>query len=110
MPSQQRPRSMMDDARDGFNLVNILASVHSMAILPFTRTGMGVWGMGADGFWSMMLIFVYGCMMNSPAMLFCYLPAWFVMAVRHKLFPDRRQHPRYQGYPWIFENIKNEYL
>ena len=100
----------MDDARDGFNIAGFALTAHAMTILPFTRTGMGIRGLGAYGFWAMVMIFFYALLMGSPAMLL-YLALWLVMAVRHRLFPDRRQHSAYQGYPWLFGwMVKDEYI
>jgi hypothetical protein len=82
-----------------------------MTLLVFTRSGMGVWGVGYYGVWSLVLILFYGLMMNSAAMIFIYLPAWLLLAIRQKIFPDRIQHSRYTGFPWAFDGIiANEYL
>jgi hypothetical protein len=103
-------RTMTDDARDGFNMAAFLLNSHAMTILNFTRTGMGVRGGERLNAAAAAMILVYGCMTNSPVMLLVYFPAWLLMVVRQRLFPDRRQHSRYQGWPWLVGwLVKDEY-
>jgi hypothetical protein len=104
---QQRPRSMLDDARDGFNLATDFMNVFNLTIVVFTRAGFGVWGVGSYGLWAMALIFAYADVMNSAAML-VYLALWLFMAIIQKLFADRSQHSHYRGSPWMFDGITDD--
>jgi hypothetical protein len=104
MPRQQQQQesSMLIDMRTSFNLLNFLADAHTASIRPFTRSGMGTRGIGAPGFWAMLLILAYAGFANAPEMIL-YFWAWLAMVVYRRITADRRQHTDFQGWVWMFD-------
>jgi hypothetical protein len=102
MPKPQQPPSMLIDMRTSFNLLNFVADVHTAAIRPFTRSGMGTRGLGAAGIWAGGLLLVYAGAANAPEML-RYAWVWLALVVYRRLTADRRQHSQFQGIVWMFD-------
>ena len=87
-----------------------LATVVNGCFTPIIRSGFGThafaWYVG-----SLILMIFYGGAAHCPEMQI-YIGVWFMFVIMRRLKPDKRQHSRYQGYPWLMHLIpfvRNEY-
>jgi hypothetical protein len=105
---QQQTPSILLDMRTGFNLAMFAADVHTACIRPITRSGMGTRGMGAPGFWAMLLIPTYAAAADAPEMI-RYFWVWLALVVYRRIRADKRQHTQFQGWVWPLDwCVKNE--
>jgi hypothetical protein len=100
-PQQKQQQSFLVDMRASFNIVNFLADIHTAAIRPWTRSGMGTRGMGAAGLFAGVLILGYAGFAEAPEMI-TYFWAWLAMVVYRRITADKREHTHYQGRVWLF--------
>jgi hypothetical protein len=98
---QQQQSSMLMDMRTSFNIVTLIADVHTACIRPLTRSHQGPHALGWPGFWAMLAIPLYAGLADAPGML-TYWYFWTAMVAYRRLTADRRQHTEYQGRPWMF--------
>jgi len=90
------------------NILYSLAAVVNGCFTPFLRSGFGSRAFGAYPF-SLLLMVVYGGFANCQEMSL-YIPAWLMFVIMRQMKTDKRQHSRYQGYPWLCRIItRNEY-
>ena len=106
MNSSKDDKSGGINPKDSFDLLYLLASVHSICITPFLRVGYGSEGIGIRGLIGLFYIVTIGAFKNSSGMLI-YMFAWLGMLVFQrcitgwKFFNGKRTHSQYDGYPWV---------
>ena len=98
---QQEPFS----AKQGFNIVRMVAAAHATSISMFTHTGMDLQALTARGGMAAVLLFVVAAFSEQPVMLF-YLFAFLAAMVFQRiktaglLRAGGRIHSQYTGWPW----------
>jgi hypothetical protein len=107
MPREQ-PEIKETKPQDVVNIVFTVASVHAACITPIIRSRFGrraFAGYPAAGLW----MFFYAGFARCP-LLAWYLIPWMLLIVLRRLTSDPNQLSRYQGYPWVFGWMTNEYV
>jgi hypothetical protein len=107
MPGQQPDGSFPIGTRQTFQYSHFFADAYVMCFLPFLRYGMGKRGIGAAGFFALIIMLLYAGTTGSDDMLM-YIKAWFIFAVYRRLRYDKRQHTNFPGWPlltdWIIKS------
>ena len=108
------PRQPQDNAawnarpQDIANILYGIASIVNGCFTPFLRSGFGSRGFAAHPISLIFMVF-YGAAARCPEMSL-WIPAWLVMVILRQLRTDKRQHSRYQGYPWLCRLVtRNEF-
>ncbi len=90
------------------NLLYSLCAVINGAFTPFIRSRFGSMGFASHPI-SLLLMVFYGAAAPCPEMSL-YIPVWLMFVILRRFKPDRNQHSRYQGYPWLCRIFtRNEY-
>ena len=100
MPGEQPPNGFPIGARQSFNYLHFFVDAYAMCFFPFIRYGMGKRGIGAAGFFALIIMLLYAGSTGSDDMLL-YIKAWCIFAVYRRLRHDRQQHTNYPGWPLL---------
>jgi hypothetical protein len=112
MPQPQPNKPVWEQAtpQDMVNILYVLTTIYNGCLTPVIRSGFGARAFA----WypaSLILMIFYGGAAHCPEMQI-YIGVWFMFIVMRRLTPNKRQHSRYQGYPWLCRLIpfvRNEY-
>lgn len=105
---REMPNPQPEKPQDVVNIGFTLASIHTACITPFIRSRFGTHAFAGYPM-AGLLMFFYAGFARCPLLLW-YIPAWMAMIAYRRLTADRNQHSRYQGYPWVFGWMANEYV
>lgn len=104
---REMPQPQGDKPEDVVNVVFSIASIHAACITPFLRSRFGSHAFAGYPL-AALLMFFYAGFANCPLLAWYILP-WMAMIAFRRITSDRNQHSRYQGYPWVFARLANEY-
>jgi hypothetical protein len=110
MPAPRQPadKPAMQKPQDIANIIYGLAAIVNGCFTPFLRSGFGSRGFASHPI-SLILMIAYGGFANCPEMSLD-IPAWLMFVIMRQMKTNKRQHSRYQGYPWLCRIItRNEY-
>eukprot|EP00456_Euglypha_rotunda_P018008 TRINITY_DN162_c0_g1_i29.p1 TRINITY_DN162_c0_g1~~TRINITY_DN162_c0_g1_i29.p1 ORF type:complete len:192 (-),score=51.23 TRINITY_DN162_c0_g1_i29:427-1002(-) len=103
---QQQQQNDKPDMKGAFNIAYLVMNSHALTCTVFLRRDFGKEAIGMFGIVGLLMVLVYGGLMNSYAM-YLYLLAFLLAVVgqRMQTFQNWRkgdiQHSRYNGYPAI---------
>jgi hypothetical protein len=92
------------NARNGMNLLVLLANAHATTLTVFMRQGFGSEALGISGICAALMILLYAGFSNSPEMI-TYLWVWVAAVAYQRIYGIKQRqkgqvvHSRYAGWP-----------
>jgi hypothetical protein len=100
MPDQQTQPGFQIGPRQTFQYSHFFVDAYAMCFYPFIRYGMGKRGIGAAGFFALIIMLLYAGSTRSEGMLI-YMKAWCIFAVYRRIRHDNNQHTNFPGWPLL---------
>ena len=83
--NQQRGNNDPFNARNGVNLLALLANAHATTVTPFLRRGFGSEALGKNGLLAAVMILLYAGFTNSPEMI-TFFWVWIMAVIYQRLY------------------------